>query len=328
MKLHEDQELFADAVTITAQHLNLPQIYVEKDYWVTLALQRIFTGSLAEWTVFKGGTALAKCFSFINRFSEDIDLVLLKDPALSANQLKERLKRISNAVSEWLPEQEIGGITNKKGMIRKTAHSYSRVFTGDFGQVRDLIILESSWLGSSEPVTTGQVSSFIYQMMQARGQDELATQYDMFPFEVRLLAPTRTLCEKIMSLVRFSYTEKPLVDLRNKIRHVYDLHQLLQQEDISAFLDADEFAGMLHKVGRDDEVSFRNNKEWLYRHPADALLFSDLDRVWPQLRSTYYGSFKNLVFGELPTDEQVFQTLTRIKKRLVLVNWTFKKANS
>lgn len=321
MKLHEDLELFADAVTITAQHLNLPQIYVEKDYWVTLALQRIFTGSLAEWTVFKGGTALAKCFSFINRFSEDIDLVLLKDPALSANQLKERLKRISNAVSEWLPEQEMGGITNKKGMIRKTAHSYSRVFTGDFGQVRDLIILESSWLGSSEPVTTGQVSSFIYQMMQARGQDELAIQYDLLPFEVRLLAPTRTLCEKIMSLVRFSYTEKPLVDLRNKIRHVYDLHQLLQQDDISAFFDSDEFDVMLHKVGKDDEISFRNNKDWLHTHPSQALIFSELDHVWPELRNTYQGSFKNLVFGTLPTDEQVFQTLKRIKGRLTLVVW-------
>ncbi len=114
MKLHENRELFTDAVTITAQQMKLPEIYVEKDYWVTLALQRIFTGSLAEFTVFKGGTALAKCFSFIQRFSEDIDLVLLKDPVLSANQLKERLKRISNAVSEWLPEQEITGITNKR----------------------------------------------------------------------------------------------------------------------------------------------------------------------------------------------------------------------
>lgn len=321
MKLHENQELFADAVTITAQQMNLPEIYVEKDYWVTLALQRIFTGPLAEFTVFKGGTALSKCFSFINRFSEDIDLVLLKDPSLSANQLKERLKRISNAVSEFLPEMDVTGITNKKGMIRKTAHSYSRLFTGEFGQVRDLIIVESSWLGSSEPVTTGKVSSFIYQMMQVRGQNELAAAYNLLPFEVALLAPTRTLCEKIMSLVRFSYTEKPLVDLRNKIRHVYDLHQLLQQSDISTFFDSDGFALMLHKVGWDDEVSFRNNKDWLYHHPAQALVFSDLDRVWPELRSTYQSSFKNLVFGELPADETVFQTLQRIKARLLLMDW-------
>lgn len=321
MKLHEERELFADAITITAQQLNLPEIYVEKDYWVTLALQRIFTGPLAEFTIFKGGTALSKCFSFINRFSEDIDLVLLKEPELSANQLKERLKRISKTVSEFLPEIEAVGITNKKGMIRKTAHSYSRVFTGEFGQVRDLIIVESSWLGSAEPVITGQVSSFVYQMMQSRGQGELARQYDLLPFSVPLLSPTRTLCEKIMSLVRFSYTDQPLTDLRNKIRHVYDLHQLLAQADISAFFDAADFDAMLHKVGKDDEVSFKNNKDWLYTPPCQALLFSDLDRVWPELQVTYNGSFKNLVFGELPADELVLQTLKRIKERLELVEW-------
>ncbi|MBN8824101.1 MULTISPECIES: hypothetical protein [unclassified Spirosoma] len=54
MKLHENRELFADAVTITAQQMNLPEIYVEKDYWVTLALQRIFTSPLAEYTVLIG----------------------------------------------------------------------------------------------------------------------------------------------------------------------------------------------------------------------------------------------------------------------------------
>ncbi|RRA98615.1 nucleotidyl transferase AbiEii/AbiGii toxin family protein [Larkinella rosea] len=324
MKLHEDQNLFADAVTITAQQMNLPEIYVEKDYWVTLALQRIFTGPLAEFTIFKGGTALSKCFSFINRFSEDVDLVLLKEPGLSANQLKERLKRISNTVSEVLPEIEVPGITNKKGMIRKTAHSYSRVFNGEFGQVRDLIILESTWLGSPEPVIKGQISSFVYEMMQSRGQGELASQYHLLPFEVTLLAPTRTLCEKIMSLVRFSYSEKPLIDLRNKIRHVYDLHQLLEQKDISDFFDSDSFDMMLHKVGQDDEISFRNNKDWLYIHPSQALIFSELNRIWPELQHTYNGPFKSLVFGKLPADKLVLQTLKRIAKRLSRINWVLK----
>lgn len=321
MKLHENRELFADAVAITAQRMNLPEIYVEKDYWVTLALQRIFTGPLAEFTVFKGGTALAKCFSFINRFSEDIDLVVLKDPGLSATQLKERLKRISTAVSELLPEVDVPGITNKKGMIRKTAHSYSRMFTGDFGQVRDLIVLESSWLGSSEPVVTGQVSSFIGQMMRASGQDEIALDHDLMPFKVVLLAPTRTLCEKIMSLVRFSYTEKPLLDLRSKIRHLYDLHQLLGQKDLNAFFHSEEFDAMLHKVAEDDAVSFRNNKAWLANHPANALIFSDVEGVWPELKVAYLGSFKSLVFGPLPSAEAVLQTLIQLKERIALVEW-------
>lgn len=321
MKLHENPELFTDALSITAEYLNLPEIYVEKDYWVTFTLQRIFTCPLAEFTVFKGGTALAKCFSFISRFSEDIDLVLLKDPGLSPNQLKERLKRISAAVSEFLPELEVDGITNKKGMIRKTAHSYSKTFEGEFGQVRDQIIVESSWLGSSEPLIKGEVSSFVYQMMKAKAQERIAEQYGLLPFEVPILAPTRTVCEKIMSLVRFSYTQTPITDLKNKIRHVYDLHLLLAQSDISEFFDSGEFDGMLYKVAKDDELSFRNNKDWLYNPPAQALIFSDLDRVWPELQSTYHGSFRSLVFGELPKEEAVVQTLKRIRQRLALVKW-------
>lgn len=321
MKLHENPDLFTDAISITAEYLNLPEIYVEKDYWVTFTLQRIFTSPLAEFTVFKGGTALAKCFYFIRRFSEDIDLVLLKDPALSPNQLKERLKRISAAVSEFLPELEVDGITNKKGMIRKTAHSYSKTFDGEFGQVRDQIIVESSWLGSSEPLIKGKVSSFIYQMMQAKAQERIAEQYGLLPFEVPILAPTRTVCEKIMSLVRFSYTQTPITDLKNKIRHVYDLHLLLEQSNISDFFDFGEFDSMLYKVAKDDELSFRNNKDWLYNAPAQALIFSDLDRVWPELRVTYQGTFKTLVFGELPREEAIVQTLKRIRQRLALVKW-------
>jgi hypothetical protein len=325
MKLHENPELFTDAISMTAEHLNLPEIYVEKDYWVTLALHRIFTSPLAEFIVFKGGTALAKCFSFISRFSEDIDLVLLKESNLSANQLKERLKRISTAVSECLPEIEVDGITNKKGMIRKTAHSYSKTFDGEFGQVRDQIIVESSWLGSSEPLIKSKVSSFVYQMMQAKAQEAVAEEYGLLPFEVPILAPTRTLCEKIMSLVRFSYTETPISDLKNKIRHVYDLHLLLAERDISEFFDSGEFDDILHKVAKDDELSFKMNKEWLYNPPGQALIFSDLERVWPELRVIYRGSFRALVFGELPEEEAIVQTLRRIRQRLTFVKWELRQ---
>lgn len=321
MNLHEDKELFKDAVSVTAQHMGLPEIYVEKDYWVTLALRRIFEGTTAGFTVFKGGTALSKCFTYINRFSEDIDLVLIKEEGLSANQLKERLKRISNVVSDVLPEIEIEGITNKKGMIRKTAHSYSKVFRGDFGQARDVIILESSWLGAAEPVTKGKVSSFIWQMMEERGQLNLVEKYQLAPFEVSLLAPERTMCEKIMSLVRFSYSDNPVRDLRNKIRHVYDLHQLLGQEEISQFMASPDFDVMLHKVGHDDEAGFRNNKEWLYYHPSKALVFSNVDQIWPELMAAYNGVFRTLVFGNLPDAGMVKKTLERIQDRLQLVDW-------
>lgn len=58
--------------------MNLKPEYVEKDYWVTYALFAIFNSGIGKDTIFKGGTALSKCYKMIDRFSEDIDLVTLR----------------------------------------------------------------------------------------------------------------------------------------------------------------------------------------------------------------------------------------------------------
>ena len=49
-------------------------------------------------------------------------------------------------------------------------------------------------------------------------QKEIARENGLLPFELLALDPTRTICEKIMSLVRFSYTENVEEDLKKKIR--------------------------------------------------------------------------------------------------------------
>jgi predicted nucleotidyltransferase component of viral defense system len=92
MKLHESPDLFKQAITITAQQMNIPPEYVEKDYWVTFALKRIFQSPINEEVVFKGGTALSKCYGLIERFSEDIDLVILRKSGESDNKMKQKLK--------------------------------------------------------------------------------------------------------------------------------------------------------------------------------------------------------------------------------------------
>ena len=66
-------------------------------------------------------------------------------------------------------------------------------------------------------------------------------QYNLHPFMVKVLSKERTFCEKIMSLVRFSHTEFPYLDLSNKIRHIYDLHIMLKNTEIAAFLKARPF---------------------------------------------------------------------------------------
>lgn len=223
-----------------------------------------------------------------------------------------------------LPEVDIPEVTQKRGMNRKTAHSYSKEFNGNFGQVKDVIIVEATWLGFYEPYTIKTVSSYIYQMMEKTGQLAIAETYNLQPFQVKVLDPQRTLCEKIMNLVRFSYSEQPLDDLRQKIRHAYDLHQLLQNKILYEFFQSDDSVKMLHKVANDDVASFKNNNDWLVHHPVNAYIFAQLDSVWDELRSTYNDSFRKLVFGAFPEDISVLQTLKLIKERLSSISWDIK----
>ncbi|OQX81192.1 MAG: hypothetical protein B6D64_02285 [Bacteroidetes bacterium 4484_276] len=324
MRLHTDKKLFKDAVTATAQQQGIREIFVEKDYWVTLILKAIFENEIGKETIFKGGTALSKCNRLIKRFSEDIDLVVLRNPNETGNQLKKKLKAISKCVEQIIPETELEGITNKKGMIRKTAHSYEKQFSGKFGQIRSFIVIESSWLGNYEPYEKGTVSSMIYEMMKGTEQQKFIDEYEMNPFEVNVLSPKRTICEKIMGLVRFSFSEKPIEDLNNKIRHIYDIHILLKDIPIYDFTNSIDFDEMLLKVGNDDVSSFKNNNNWLKKHPVTAIIFDKPESTWEQLKNTYNGNFKELVYGELPTDMEILVTLKTVSERLKKIKWKIK----
>lgn len=46
MTLHENEHLFRQAVQFTAQQQGIPEIFVEKDYWVTFALYTLFNGEV------------------------------------------------------------------------------------------------------------------------------------------------------------------------------------------------------------------------------------------------------------------------------------------
>src|SRR5258708_4233748 len=61
----------------TAAQLGLTARSVEKDFWVCWTLSELF--GLATWgphLTFKGGTSLSKAWKLIDRFSEDIDVVI------------------------------------------------------------------------------------------------------------------------------------------------------------------------------------------------------------------------------------------------------------
>lgn len=66
-----------DLFSESANRLGMDAAVIEKDFWVCWILKRLFADrQLKEQMVFKGGTSLSKVYGLIDRFSEDIDLIL------------------------------------------------------------------------------------------------------------------------------------------------------------------------------------------------------------------------------------------------------------
>ncbi|WP_396196203.1 nucleotidyl transferase AbiEii/AbiGii toxin family protein [Flavobacterium sp.] len=330
MNLHLDKNNFEGAVVAAADYFGIPEIFIEKDYWVTYALHQLFHSEVKNLIVFKGGTSLSKCYNVIQRFSEDIDIVVVKNNGDSGNALKERLKDATNVIDKSILDVVADDPnTNKKGSIRKIIYSFPKVgVNGTYGEVRENIALEVSHMGNTEPNHVKQIRTLIADYIKTTPATELIAQFGLEDFEVRALAIERTLCEKIISLVRFSYTENPLEDLSNKVRHTYDLTLLMKLDTIKKFVNSALFDTMLLQVAIDDDKAIPNDKNWLYNHPKNALIFIETEIVWNTLKKVYSGSkFNELLIGKVkpPTENEVFETLVSLSKRIEEIKWNIKE---
>lgn len=324
MNLHLDKDNFEGAIVLAAEHFKIQEIFIEKDYWVTYALHQLFHSDVKDLIVFKGGTSLSKCYKIIERFSEDIDLVVVKSANDNGTALKKRLKEVTNIIDNSILENVIDSPNDKKlGTLRKISYSFPKVgVKGVYGQVRENIVLEVSHLGNFEPNEVKPICSLIATFIKETNNKDLITKFGLEDFEVRTLAIERTFCEKIISLVRFSYSENPLEDLSSKVRHTYDLHLLMKEPTIQDFVNSSQFDSMLLQVGIDDDKAIPNDKDWLFVHPKEALIFRETTTVWETLKKIYLTDFKELVTGTLPKENDVLETLLLLSNRVGKIEWT------
>ncbi len=78
---------------------------IEKDFWVCWTLNRLFSNpNLQKLLCFKGGTSLSKVFNVIERFSEDIDLILNCEVILNGRELIQESKNKQNILNKSLVE--------------------------------------------------------------------------------------------------------------------------------------------------------------------------------------------------------------------------------
>jgi predicted nucleotidyltransferase component of viral defense system len=142
MNLHENKEAFRDAIRATSDHLGIRDIFIEKDYWVTFLLKRLSQSPYAENVVFKGGTSLSKVFNLISRFSEDVDLAILKSEGQSETQERIMIRKVEKELTIGFTEIKITGLTSKQKNFRKTAYNYFKITDTDYSDIHSQLILE------------------------------------------------------------------------------------------------------------------------------------------------------------------------------------------
>ena len=127
MTLHNDIKFFSDTIRATSQYLNINPVFVEKDYWITLVLNRLERSKYVRSTVFKGGTSLSKGYHLISRFSEDVDIAIINKNESSGNKIKTIIRTVEKEMTDELNEIIMEGVTSKGSRYRKSVFEYTSI---------------------------------------------------------------------------------------------------------------------------------------------------------------------------------------------------------
>lgn len=320
MILHTNPGDFRDAITATSKALGIRETFIEKDYWLTLALRNLSQSKYKDQVVFKGGTSLSKAHGVIQRFSEDIDLAILQSDSFKNNQIKSLLRSIEKEMmTEPLTEDPNHPLVSKGSRFRKTAHNYPKQHDDSSQDLAARhLILEINSFANPTPHQDKTIVSYIAEQLGAKDQ-AFVDEYDLQSFRILVLEEKRTFAEKIMGLVRASYqSDSTFSGLKAKIRHIYDLVKLLEQESIHAFLHSPHFFEILGQVRKDDARNKEFQGAWTEKKTSIAPIFQNHSSVMEHLRLTYEQEFPALLFQSesLPALEKVAEAFDQIKKRL------------
>lgn len=266
--------------------------------------------------VFKGGTSLSKAYGLISRFSEDVDIAVLTEH-LSHNQAKNKVKKATQVIAAIYKEIESSD-TSKNSHFRKIRFAYPRIDDAVVqGQVTDSLLLEVNAFANPEPYQKLAINCYVSEFLGLVGQHQVIKEYDLAPFKMNVLSKERTICEKIMGLVKASHGDDYLDHLKQKIRHLYDVYFLMADVTIQQFVLSDEFDFMIRKVIACDKA-VHSQALWLNKPLSTARIFLNFAQVWPALESTYNGEFKAMVVdNNMPSKDQLLATIAVIHQRLL-----------
>lgn len=221
----------------------LPSVAIEKDWWVTLALNASFSLPYSKNIVFKGGTSLSKGWNLIERFSEDIDLAIDRkffgfDGDISKTQIKNLRKQSCEFISTIFLDDLTKILTKWKAIDEckliaqpvKDSDKDPQVIEIHYNSVIDTseylpqrVLIEVSSRSLMEPIEERQINSILSENFP---QQSFVT----VPFAIPTVLPQRTFLEKIFLLHEEFSQETKKIRIDRLSRHLYDLEKLMDTE--------------------------------------------------------------------------------------------------
>ena len=315
MKLHEDKILFTQLLEFAANALNIRPEFIEKDYWITNALQRMSKNPNAEKVVFKGGTSLSKAYRLTNRFSEDIDIAVIDSDSFSGNQLKMLIKRLTKDMASDLEEIIIPNLTSKGSRFYKAIYQYPNLVGLTSSTIKTgQLLIEINTYANPYPYIKQSITSFLADYLTSINRQDLIEQYELKPFSVNVLDKRRTIIEKLVSLIRFSFEEDVHKALAAKIRHFYDLYYLTNDDAYAVYIQSDNFQKDLSELMIHDQQEFDKPTNWQTKTVKDSPLLKEFPALWTNLKLIYQSELTPLAFSEIPDEQLVAKNFMEILK--------------
>ncbi len=310
--------------------LGLPPAAVEKDFWVCWILRELY--KLPEWgdhLTFKGGTSLSKCWQLIDRFSEDIDIVVSRDflgfggsespeEAPSKKQTRKRLDALKtrcqerirdglrpaleSRLREELPDEVSWKLTvapvEEDPDQQTLLFHYPETLVETSTYLRPVVKIEMGARSDTEPSEYPVVRPYLANAFP----DVLGSS----GFTVHALSPERTFWEKAMLLHEETYRPAEKTRKARLARHYYDLWSLIQQGVAGG---AAKNMPLFERTARHREVYF--NWSWMDYSTLGRgkLRLLPLDEQEPEWRQDYQSMAGEMFFGTPPSFDDIFQTV-------------------
>jgi len=307
MKLHNDIKFFSDTIRATSQYLNINPVFVEKDYWITLVLNRLDKSKYVQSTVFKGGTSLSKGYHLISRFSEDVDIAILNESKTSGNKIKTMIRTVEKEMTDELNEIIMEGVTSKGSRYRKSVFEYTSI---NHKNKNNKLIVEVNSFANPYPFELLTINSMVFDFLFQTNNEKYIKQYSLQPFRLNVLKKEQTLMEKLVSLIRFSYEENMPESISKKIRHFYDLYFLMNDNECIDFTNSNRFIKEFNEILEHDKALFDEPSGWQQKTLDESPLIKDFENIWMLLKDIYITELSALAYSPIPDEKKIAECFT------------------